>query len=139
MVKRVRAVTRWVTRYSYPLFAPFVALGLVSLFSHLKLAQSLEDQSVNARFRVRAPWDPPPDPRLIFVGIDQLTLEKFGAWPWPRTCIADNLKMIVNAGANPRVVAFDVLFTTNSTICIQPRREQILMKRWPNPPPTCRV
>lgn len=111
MLKSVPTVARWVAQHSYQLFAPLVALVLVAAFGRFELAQSLEDQSVDARYRIREAWDPPPDPRLVFVGIDQQSLAYIGAWPWPRTIDADFLNTIVNSGANPRVVAFDVIFS----------------------------
>jgi len=57
------------------------------------------------------PFDPPADPRLVLVGIDQKSLDHTGSWPWPRNIEADFMKTIVNAGANPHTVAFDLLFT----------------------------
>jgi adenylate cyclase len=102
---------RWAARYPYQLFAPLLALLLVAAFERLKPAEILEDQSVNERYRLRAPLDPQPDPRLVFVGIDQQSLDYLGRWPWMRNVEAGFLNEIVNAGANPRVVAFDVLFS----------------------------
>jgi adenylate cyclase len=111
MIKRVSVLARWAARHPYQLFAPLVALLLVAVFEQTKLAEILEDQSVNLRFRVRAPWDPPPDPRLVFVGIDEQSIDYIGRWPWPQNIEADFLNAIVNSGVNPRVVAFDILFS----------------------------
>ena len=96
---------------SYALWAPILTLGLVFLWNLTPLAQRLEYLSVNLRFLARAPFDPPTDPRLVFVGIDQPTLDHLGAWPWPRTIEADFLNIIAQSGATPNVVAFDVLLT----------------------------
>jgi adenylate cyclase len=111
MFKGVSALARWVAQHPYQLFAPLVGLLIILVFEQTRLAEILENQSINARFRIRSPWDPQPDPRLVFVGIDEQTLDHFGAWPWPRVVVADFLNDIVNAGASPRVVAFDVLFS----------------------------
>jgi adenylate cyclase len=111
MIKSVSVPARWAARHPYQLFAPLVALLLVAAFEQTRLAEILEDQSVNARFRVRAPWDPPPDPRLIFVGIDQQSLDYIGRWPWPRLVEAYFLNGIADADVHPRVVAFDLLFS----------------------------
>jgi adenylate cyclase len=101
----------WLGKNSFTLLAPPVALLLLALFQQTRLAQQLEYLTVSLRFEVRAPYDPPADPRLVLVGIDQKSIDQAGAWPWPRNVEADFLKTIVNAGANPHTVAFDLLFT----------------------------
>ena len=105
----------WVKPRLYHLLAPLVALALVWLLSETTtLVELVENLTVNLRFKARAPFDPPADPRLVFVGIDELALSKFGRWPWPRTVEADFLLSIAKAGLNPRVVAFDLMFTEES-------------------------
>jgi len=96
---------------SYAFWAPLVTLCVVVLWNQTSLAQRLEYLSLNLRFQARAPFDPPADPRLVFVGIDQPTLDNLGAWPWPRSVEANFLDIIAHSGANPSVVAFDVLLT----------------------------
>jgi adenylate cyclase len=92
-------------------WGPLVALGLVYCWNLTPLAQRLEYMSLNLRFLARAPFDPPVDPRLVFVGIDQPTLDRLGAWPWPRNQEADFLSTIAQSGMTPNVLAFDVLLT----------------------------
>jgi len=111
MLKSMPAWCRWMAKHAYQLFAPLAALLFVAALAQIKMAEILEDQTVNARYRLRAPWDPPPDPRLVFVGIDQQSLDYLGAWPWPRSVHAGFLDEIADSDANPRVVAFDVLFS----------------------------
>jgi adenylate cyclase len=94
--------------------APLVALAIVALFEQTWLGELLEDQTVNLRFRARAAFDPPADPRLIFVGIDQQSLDKFGRYPWPRTTIADFLTNIAKGQQLPNGVTFDILYTETS-------------------------
>jgi adenylate cyclase len=96
---------------SYAFWAPVVALGLAFLWNQTDFAQRLEYLSEDLRFEARAPFDPPADPRLIFVGIDQATLDQLGAWPWPRNIEAKFLDDIARSGMNPNVVAFDILLT----------------------------
>ncbi len=98
-------------RISYAWWAPLLALGLVYCWNLTPLAQRLEYMSLSLRFLARAPLDPPVDPRLVFVGIDQPTLDHLGAWPWPRNVEADFLNTIAQSGMNPNVVAFDMLLT----------------------------
>ena len=98
-------------RVGFAWLAPIVALGLVYVWNLTPLSQRLEYMSLSLRFLARAPYDPPVDPRLVFVGIDQPTLDHFGAWPWPRNVEADFLTTIAQSGMNPNVVAFDILLT----------------------------
>ena len=98
---------------SFALVAPLVALLLVALLQTSGFLQPVEDLTLNLRFKVRAPFDPPADPRLLLVGIDQQSIDYLGAWPWPRSIEADFLKSIAASGQSPRVVAFDLLLTDN--------------------------
>jgi adenylate cyclase len=103
----------WIQARLYHLLAPIAALALIAVLNQTRLAQQLEYVTVNARFQSRAPFDPPADPRLILVGIDQQSLDLLGRWPWPRTVEA----VFLNTAAqlNPRIVTFDVLFTEKSS------------------------
>lgn len=101
----------WVKGRLYHLLAPIAALGLAALFQQTRVAEQLEYLTVSLRFQARAPFDPPADPRLIFVGIDQQSLDRLGAWPWPRRIEAGFMKTIVDAGMIPHTLTFDLLFT----------------------------
>jgi adenylate cyclase len=104
----------WIKARLYHLLVPLVALVVVALFEQTWLGELLEDQTVNLRFRARAAFDPPADPRLVFVGIDEISLSTLGKWPWPRSYEADFINSIVNAGMNPHTLAFDIMFTEDS-------------------------
>ncbi|HVC09166.1 MAG TPA: CHASE2 domain-containing protein [Elusimicrobiota bacterium] len=80
--------------YQFPAKLPF--------FAHLEL------KAYDARALLRQSVD--PDPEITIVAIDQDSLRRYGAWPWPRTLLADLLDKI--SPAHPKVVALDVsLFT----------------------------
>jgi adenylate cyclase len=100
----------WLRHGGYTLWAPLAALFVVVLVENTDPVLRLEYLTVNLRYQARAPFDPPSDPRLLFVGIDQQSLDKYGAWPWPRSVEADFLK-IIQATSSPHVVSFDILFT----------------------------
>jgi adenylate cyclase len=105
----------WVKARLYHLLAPLAALVAVGILTQTTpLVDMLENLTVNLRFKARAPFDPPADPRLVFVGIDELSLAHFGKWPWPRYVEADLIKAIANAGVNPHTLAFDLMFTEDS-------------------------
>ncbi len=99
--------------YGFALIAPLVALLIVALLNRTSWVQRIENLTISLRFHLRAPFDPPSDPRLLLVGIDQQSLDYLGAWPWPRTVEADFLKGIAGSGMNPSTVAFDLLLTDN--------------------------
>jgi adenylate cyclase len=99
--------------YGFALVAPLVALLVLALLEPTSWVQRLENLAISLRFRVRAPYDPPADPRLMLVGIDQQSLDLLGEWPWPRSVEADFLKSITLSGQNPRTVAFDLLLINN--------------------------
>ena len=82
-------------------------------FADTPLLERLENITMDLRFRARASQDPPADPRLLLVGIDEASLERFGRWPWARERHGDLCKLL--AVNDPGVVAFDLLFTEPGT------------------------
>lgn len=48
-----------------------------------------------------------PDPDIVIVAVDENSLGRFGAWPWPRTAQARLIEQI--AAARPRSLGLDVL------------------------------
>src|SRR5687767_14106449 len=44
-------------------------------------------------------FTPPPTPDLVHVDIDDTSLEAVGAWPWPRSMLADIIDELRGAGA----------------------------------------
>lgn len=110
--KTFRFSPDWVRARWYHLFAPLAALLAMALLAHkTSLLEELESLTVNLRFHLRAPFDPPADTRLLLVGIDQKSIDMTGSWPWPRIIEAQFLDTIVKTGVNPHTVAFDILFT----------------------------
>jgi adenylate cyclase len=108
-------LAEWVRPRLYHLLVPLVALVVVAFFEQTWLGELLEDQTVNLRFRARASFDPPADPRLVFVGIDQRSLDLLGRYPWPRPVIAHFLTSVAQANANPYAMTFDILYTEKSS------------------------
>jgi len=105
----------WIKPRLYYLISPLVALLLVwILISTTTLVDLLEEGTVNLRFRARASFDPPADSRLIFVGVDEPSLARYGRWPWPRDVEADFIKIIALSGVNPHTITFDLMFTEGS-------------------------
>jgi adenylate cyclase len=99
-------------RNAYPLLAPIVALLLVLVALEFGLFDRLENMTVDLRFRQRARFDPPADPRVLFVKIDQRSEDVFGRWPWDRTLHAKFCELA--SKNNVSVVAFDLVFSEPS-------------------------
>jgi adenylate cyclase len=112
----IKALTpAWFQPRLYHLLAPLAALVAVALVDHFTtLVQKFENLTVNLRFVARSSFDPPADPRLIFVGIDEPTLAHLGKFPWPRRVEADFVKTIANSGVMPHTIAFDLMFTEDT-------------------------
>ena len=105
----------WIHARLYHLLSPLAALLLVGVVNHFSnVVQAFEYVTVNLRFKARAAFDPPADPRLLFVTIDEFSLDNIGKWPWSRGVEADFLKQIGNAGLTPAVVTFDIMFTEDT-------------------------
>ncbi len=102
----------WIRPRLYHLLSPLAALVLVWVLGEVTpLTELVENMTVGLRFKARASFDPPADPRIVFVGIDEPSLAHLGRWPWPRKVEADFLNVIANSGVTPRVFAFDLMFT----------------------------
>lgn len=52
------------------------------------------------------------DPRIILLDVDDIAIDKLGAWPWPRSYMADAL--IVLKEVNARSAVFDIEYNTPS-------------------------
>jgi adenylate cyclase len=108
-------VYAWVRPRLYHLFAPLIALALVYVIDReTSIIQVFEYVTVNLRFKTRQAFDPPADPRLVFVQIDEFSLNYIGKWPWPRRYEAEFINQIGLAHLTPSVVSFDIMFTEDT-------------------------
>lgn len=114
LTKLARSIReKWRPSFIYDLVAPLVMALIIVLLADTALFERLENITMDLRFRSRAAQDPPADPNVLLVGIDEPSLEKFGRWPWLRERHADLCKLLALNDAS--VVAFDLLFTEAST------------------------
>jgi adenylate cyclase len=110
-------IAAWIRPRLYHLLSPLVALVLVGLIDqNTNLLKRFEYLTVNLRFQARSNFDPPADPRLIFVGIDEPTLAHLGRFPWPRSVEADFVKTIADSGVVPHTMTFDIMLTEESNM-----------------------
>ena len=89
-----------------------LALLLALGFSITRLGEELENLTLDWRFQARAVSDPPADPQVLVVGIDEEALAKLGRWPWSREVHAQLVTLL--ATRPPAAAAFDLLFTEPS-------------------------
>lgn len=82
-----------------------VAAGSASALAWTGNARRVDNQIYDWLIRLRAP---PVDPRLLIVAIDDDSLKRIGAWPWPRTVHAKLIDQLKRADVT--MVAYDVLF-----------------------------
>ncbi len=98
------------------LCAPLVCFGFAWLNSHLEFARRLEWRSLDWRTQVRAEigdvvaeWaQPPPDERLLVIGVGERSTINISPWPFPRA-YHGQLETLAHHDP-PAVWAWDVIF-----------------------------
>ena len=110
MIRRPKPAS---SRKGFRFFGPLAGLGLLLALWPTEFARQLENVTLDWRFKLRVPWDPPAHPDLLLVGIGEHSLKRLGRWPWPREVHGEFLAHYLTARP-PKVVAFDVLFTEPS-------------------------
>ena len=89
---------------------------------------ALSAATMNALFRVRGALAPPAD--IVIIAIDDASLQRVsqlhGAWPWPRTVMADLLDNLTLA--QPRAIGLDVIYAEPSTPAADERLAQSLKR-----------
>ncbi len=94
-------------RYVLPSVALVWSIVLSILYLHPPaFLQATERQRFDHLLRATAPENPPS--RCIVVAIDEMSLDTFGQWPWPRYRTALLLEKIRRM--NPLVIGVDILF-----------------------------
>jgi adenylate cyclase len=102
-------------RFAVGLAAGALATGLIALATMTDAFRALEERTVDLRFRAERAISPPgvADSSIVIVDIDNRTLrlyqDELGRWPWPRSAHGALLDFV--ALGEPRLVAFDVLFS----------------------------
>jgi adenylate cyclase len=105
----LRRVLSRIGSQAYIVAAPLALVLIAFVVEQLGVLNPLEEATVDVRFQQRAPFDPPADPRIIFVAIDQHSLDQIGRWPWSRAVQGDFCSLL--STVNPAATAFDLLYT----------------------------
>ncbi len=90
-----------------------LCFGLALALAQTTWLQNIQYQALDVRTRWRAKHQPPNDPRLAVIAIDDESIERIGRWPWPREYHGQFLALA--AAAKASVVAWDILFTEPDT------------------------
>ncbi|HUJ93607.1 MAG TPA: adenylate/guanylate cyclase domain-containing protein [Candidatus Bathyarchaeia archaeon] len=108
----------WQHRVSFVL-SLCITLGALSVYYFVflqekrtpisELAERLELDTLDTRFRYRPRSFSSPDPHIVIVDIDQRAQEVLGRWPFSRSYFAKMLDVLHDDGA--RVAAFDITFS----------------------------
>ena len=85
-----------------------VCVGLALALNSTLWWQGLESGALDHLIRWRTHFQPPADPRIVTVGIDDDGIETFGRWPWSRDVHGQFMASI--SFGKPKVVAWDILF-----------------------------
>src|SRR5580692_3208436 len=99
-MKRLKVWRRWFARkFGY---ARLVCLALLIGVAALRIADPAPIEELRVRtfdtFQRLEPRVKTARPVTV-VDIDEMSLEKFGQWPWPRTRIADMVTRLTELGA----------------------------------------
>ncbi|MBW2142405.1 MAG: CHASE2 domain-containing protein, partial [Deltaproteobacteria bacterium] len=66
----------------------------------------MELKARDFRFKLRGPIEPGPE--VVLAVVDEKSLDRIGRWPWPRSKIADLIRVLDEDGA--KVIGFDIVF-----------------------------
>ena len=84
---------------------------LVFLGDQFNVFEGQELGFIDLRFKLRPAQSAHPD--IVVVEVDDLSVNRIGHWPWPRSYHATLLNVL--SSYHPRLILYDVLFTEKST------------------------
>jgi len=100
-------------RRTYQWIWAFVCIILATILPYWTLSswQPIERLAQDMQWRVGhiLLWNKLPEQRIVFVDIDERSLQAKGAWPWSRTNIAQLIERLIQEGG-AQVVVLDIVF-----------------------------
>lgn len=91
-------------------FIPLGISALIIILSLLSVFSSLNTLMFDSFLKIRPELK--DDPRILLLDVDDTAIDKLGAWPWPRSYMADALITMTEFGA--KSVVFDIEYNTPS-------------------------
>src|SRR5678815_486358 len=102
----MKALRKFLKDYALP---TAIAFGIAYGLAYYGWLDRTEYMTIDALTRLRASRTKrPPNPQLALIGVGEVSLKRFGRWPWNREVHGDFLRLASVAGA--RGVAGDFLF-----------------------------
>ena len=88
-----------------------ICFGLAWIIAQSEWLRRVENVTLDFRTRFRSWRQEPPDPRVVVIGIDDDSLQRFGRWQdWQRRNHGLLLRSLAAAPEKPAVVGWDILF-----------------------------
>jgi len=107
----MKALRKFLKDYALP---TAIAFGIAYGLAYYGWLDRTEYMTIDALTRLRASRTKrPPNPQLALIGVGEVSLKRFGRWPWNREVHGDFLRLASVAGA--RVVAWDFIFAEPAT------------------------
>ncbi len=102
---RQKRLARWV-------YLNILLLGLTGALSLTYPVQELSRRASDLYFRLRPPL--PVSRKIALVLIDDSSLQRYGAWPWPRSLLAALVRAV--SAQHPRALGIDILLSEPTTV-----------------------
>ncbi len=88
-----------------------ICFGLAWIVAQSEWLRRVENVTLDFRTWFRTLDQPPPDPRVVVIGIDDDSLQRFGRWQdWRRRNHGLLMRSLAAAPEKPAVVGWDILF-----------------------------
>lgn len=100
-----------------------ISFVVTLLLFQSQVLQNLELGSINLRFIFRGEKE--PENNIIIIGIDDNSIQELGNFPWSRSLYSE---LINKLGKNPKIIAFDIYFDTETNEVDDKKFEELLKK-----------
>lgn len=87
---------------------PIVALLLVFKYKHIEPLESFSLRFNDTNFALE---EKQPNKNIVFLAVDEQSVNKFGRWPWNREILAEGISKLSQA----EIVIFDMIFSEPTT------------------------
>jgi adenylate cyclase len=95
---------------SFNLLTPLFLAAVFIFLSQTTFFEKLENLALDQRIKLRHSNQDTIDPRIFLVGVDDISLEKIGQWPFDRSVHAQFMQYL--DPGRPAVFVWDVMFDT---------------------------
>lgn len=100
-----------------------ISFVVTLLLFQSQVLQKLELGSINLRFIFRGERE--SESNIVIIGIDDNSIQELGNFPWNRSLYVE---LINKLGKNPKIIAFDIYFDTETTPVDDKKFEELLKR-----------